>query len=299
MAADDVVFITGASTGLGLALAQLLIKKTEHRLVLTARKSSLPRFAEAGIDASERVMLLPLDVRGMKAREDAVAVVAERWGGVDVLINNAGIAYRSVVEHAHEEDRLEQLDINFRSPMELVRLVLPYMRHQRYGRIITVSSVGGMMAMPTMAIYSASKFAVEAATESLWYEVRPWKIRVSLIEPGFIHSGSFQNTRWTPKSNASITEEEDPYHEHYASMGPFIARMMGLSFATHERVAKKILRTMRRNDPPLRVQATIDAHAFTILRRVLPRWIYHRVLYNSLPRIRKWGPRRPGRKRKP
>ena len=295
MAKDDVVLITGASTGLGLALSRLLLEKTEYRLVLTARETSLPRFKDEGIEESERVMILPLDVRGMRARKVVVAKVAEHWGGVDVLINNAGIAYRSVVEHAHEEDRLEQLDINFRSPMELVRLVLPYMRHQRYGRIITVSSVGGMMAMPTMAIYSASKFAVEAATESLWYEVRPWAIRVSLIEPGFIHSGSFTNTKWTPDSNASIIEDADPYHEHYANMGPFIARMMGLSFATHERVAKKILKTMRRNDPPLRVQATVDAHAFTILRRILPRWIYHRVLYHSLPGVRKWGPYRPGR----
>jgi short-subunit dehydrogenase len=296
MAKDDVVLITGASTGLGLALSHLLLAKTEYRLVLTAREKSLHRFEDAEIVASDRVMIAPLDVRGMQAREDVIAKVAERWGGVDVLINNAGIAYRSVVEHAHEEDRLAQLDINFRSPMELVRLVLPYMRHQRYGRIITVSSVGGMMAMPTMAIYSASKFAVEAATESLWYEVRPWKIRVSLIEPGFIHSGSFRNTRWTPDSSTSFSEDSDPYHEHYARMGPFIARMMGQSFATHERVAAKILKTMRRNDPPLRVLATIDAHAFSILRRILPRWMYHRALYYSLPGVLSWGPLRPGRK---
>ncbi len=95
-------------------------------------------------------------------------------GGVDVLINNAGVAYRSVVEHVSERERLQQMGINFRAPMELTRLVLPYMRSRRAGRIINVSSMGGMMAMPTMAVYSASKFALEGATESLYYEVKPW-----------------------------------------------------------------------------------------------------------------------------
>jgi short-subunit dehydrogenase len=101
------------------------------------------------------------------------------------------------VEHADIDERHAQHEVNYHGPMELVRLVLPTMREKRRGRIINVSSVSGMVAMPTMASYAASKFALEGATEALWYEVRPFKIRVSLVQPGFIRSSSFQNTRLT------------------------------------------------------------------------------------------------------
>jgi NAD(P)-dependent dehydrogenase (short-subunit alcohol dehydrogenase family) len=164
---------------------------------LTARAESLSRFAEAGIVESARVLLRPLDVTADDERRALIDEIENRCGGVDALINNAGVAYRSVVEHVTEQERLEQMGINFRSPMEMARLVLPSMRRKRAGRIINVSSVGGMMAMPTMSVYSASKFALEGATEALYYEVRPWNIRVSLIEPGFIHSTSFQKVHYT------------------------------------------------------------------------------------------------------
>lgn len=283
-----VVLVTGASTGLGLALARALLA-TDYRLILTARSESLVRFHQAGILESPRLWLRPLDVRNDKQRQQVIDEATSCWGGVDILVNNAGVAYRSVVEHINDEERLEQMAINFNAPMELTRLVLPSMRRKRWGRVLNISSVGGMMAMPTMAMYSASKFALEGATEALWYEVRPWNIRVSLIQPGFIHSGSFLNTRRTVDSHRSEISELDPYHNHYYYMEPFIARMMRFAFATPEHVAQKILKTMRRRRPPLRVTATIDAHFFALLRRVLPRGLYHRVLYYALPHVQKWG----------
>jgi short-subunit dehydrogenase len=226
-----------------------------------------------------------------------VAEASDRWGGVDVLINNAGVAYRSVVEHASEEERFDQMNINFQAPMAMIRLVLPGMREKQRGRIINVSSVGGMMAMPTMALYSASKFALEGATESLWYEVRPWNIKVSLVQPGFIHSESFQNTVYTAESRKAARDPSNPYYQHYFQMAGFIARLMGASFATPEKVARKILRTLEQKNPPLRVPATFDASFFALLRRLLPRNIYHRMLLRGLPRVKLWGPepnRSPG-----
>ena len=287
------ILLTGASTGLGLALSKLLLTTTSYRLVLTARESSLPRFAEAGIFPQPHVWLRPLDVTDAEQRNRLILEIDEQWGGVDILINNAGIAYRSVVEHVGEEERRAQMDINFLSPMELVRLVLPGMRAKQNGRIINVSSVGGMMAMPTMAIYSASKFALEGATEALWYEVRPWNVRVSLIEPGFIHSSSFENTRYTRASQASVQHIDEAYHAHYEYMSAFIARLMSWTVTTPERVAQKILATIRHKHPQLRVQATFDAHVFSFLRRVLPCRLYHQILYWSLPHVRRWGPKRP------
>lgn len=283
-----IVLVTGASSGLGLALSQKLLR-TDFRLILTARKSSLARFATAGVTTSERVKICALDVTSSAEREQVVREAEEAWGGVDVLINNAGVAYRTVVEHFNEADDWEQMDVNFRGPMELIRLVLPGMRRKRAGRIINVSSVGGMMAMPTMALYSASKFALEGATESLWYEVRPWNIHVSLVQPGFIRSDSFRNTRYTEASRQAANDPANPYHWHYQLMAALIAQLMEQAGATPEQIADTILRTMKKPSPPLRVPATWDAHIFATLRRFLPRRVYHRFLYGRLPGVKNWG----------
>jgi NAD(P)-dependent dehydrogenase (short-subunit alcohol dehydrogenase family) len=295
---DDVVLITGASTGLGLALARLLLAETDHFLILTARPSSMARFAAEGLAEGERVWLRPLDVVDPAQRRAVVAEAEDRLGGIDVLVNNAGVSFRAVVEHVTDEERLAQMDVNFLGPMAMAGLCLRGMRWRRRGRILNVSSVGGMMAMPTMAVYSASKFALEGATESLWYEVRPWNIRVSLIQPGFINSASFENTRYTAASRRSSDDPTRSYHLHYVNMAGFIARIMRRTRATPEHVARTILRTIRAADPPLRVPATFDAHLFSLLRRLLPRGLYHALLYRMLPSIGTWGPilarRNPG-----
>jgi short-subunit dehydrogenase len=280
--------VTGASTGLGLALARKLIA-LPYRLILTARESSLHRFAHEGIHESERVWIRALDVTNAAQRIHVVQDAGERLGGIDVLLNNAGVAYRSVVEHARDFERQEQFDINFHGPLALARLVLPGMRAKRAGRIINVSSVGGMMAMPTMSLYSASKWALEGATESLWYEVLPWNIRVTLVEPGFIRSDSFQHTRATQGSARAAASPGDPYFVHYSAMSQLIERLMNRSSSSPEHVADVILKTMHRRRPPLRVAGTRDANFFYLLRRFLPRRLYHAVLYRGLPGIKTWG----------
>jgi NADP-dependent 3-hydroxy acid dehydrogenase YdfG len=283
------VLVTGASTGLGLALSHQLLGSTTHRLILTARASSLHRFGEAGIVESERVWLRPLDVTDCGQRRAVVAEADARWGGVDVLINNAGVMYRAVLEHLSDRERFAQMDVNYLGPMDMVRLVLPRMRDKRSGRIINISSVGGMMAMPTMAAYSASKFALEGASESLYYEVKPWNIRVTLVQPGFVHSEAYQNVRFTDASQRSRDDVNEAYHAHYENMGPFIARLMNWSRATPDRVARRIIRVMHKRNPPLRAAGSIDAYLFSALRRISPRILYHWVLYQSLPHIRNWG----------
>lgn len=282
--------LTGASTGLGLALARLLVAQP-YRVVLTARADSRNRFARAGLVESDRLLLRTLDVTVAGEREALMDELNGKWGGVDVLINNAGIAYRTVVEHWDEKAWHDIMEVDVRAALELIRLALPGMRARRVGRILNVSSVGGMMAMPTMSLYSAAKFALEGATEALWYEVRPWGIQVSLIEPGFVRSDSFRATLFTRRSFRGAMDEQDPYHAHYLHMAGFIEQMMERAPSTPERVAHCIVRTLRRQRPPLRVYATPDAHLFALLRRLLPRGIYHAVLYRALPHIRAWGGR--------
>lgn len=286
--AFPVVLVTGASSGLGLALA-LRLARGPWRVVLTARAASLTRFPRAGLPPGERLEILALDVTDATQRRAAVERTLERFGRVDALVNNAGLAYRSVLEHVRDEERLAQMDVNFLGPMELVRLVLPGMRARGSGRIVNVSSVGGMMAMPTMAVYAASKFALEGASEALWYEVRPFGIHVTLVEPGFIHSTSFQNTRFTKDSARSLYAHDDPYHAHYEHMGPFVERLMRWSRSTPDDVARRIERALAMRSPPLRMSGTPDAFLFSMLRRTLPRRLYHAALYRALPQISRWG----------
>lgn len=284
-----VILITGASSGLGLILAKKLMSLPYH-LVLTARDSSLERFKIEGIEENDFLWLRPLDIINEEQRKDLILEINQRLSGVDILVNNAGFTYRAVVEHVSAEERIKQLHTNFIAAMELSRLVLPFMRAKRAGKIINISSVGGMMAMPTMAIYSASKWALEGYSESLWYEVKPWNIKVTLIQPGFINSDSFKLVRHTEQSADSAREEKDPYHNHYHYMSNFVEKLMRLSPSKPENVADKIVKVITHPSPPLRVAGTWDAVIFKLIRVFLPQKIYHRILYHSLPGIRKWGP---------
>lgn len=279
-----VLLLTGASSGLGLAVTRELLGRG-YRLILTARPESMARFDREGIHEGEFTHLRALDVCVPGQRVALLAEITRCWGGVDVLINNAGVAYRTVVEHWDDDAWNDIMETNVRGPCDLIRLALPGMRARRSGRIVNISSVGGMMAMPTMSLYSAAKFALEGATEALWYEVRPWGIHVSLIEPGFIHSDSFRNTRFTARSFQSAMAEEDAYHHQYLHLATFIERMMDWSRATPASVAQCLVNTLSQPRPPLRQYATPDAHLFAWLRRLLPRRWYHAMLYHSLPHV--------------
>lgn len=285
---DDnrVVLLTGAGSGIGYALARKLAA-TSMKVVITAREHTLDKL-RSDFTESDRLIIVPLDVTALDSHAAVLDTITSKFGAIHVLINNAGVSFRSTVEHLSRDEEQQQFAVNYFGPMNLIRLVLPTMRENRHGHIINVSSVGGMMAMPTMSAYSASKFALEGASESLWYEARPWGIYVTLIQPGFINSASFRRVVM-PAAIRNIKPDDNPYHQHYTSMGRFIEKIMQNSFATSESVAGVIMKTIAKNKPPLRVQATLDAWFFTALRRFFPRRLYHPFLYRMLPDIDTWG----------
>ncbi len=283
-----VVLVTGCGSGIGLALAQLLERETDYRLVLTARVSSLPILREQVVE-SERIMIRELDVTDRESRRRLLQEVRARWVRVNILVNNAGIAYRSVLEHMTEADERKQMGTNYLGPVALIRQVLPGMRKVGRGKIINVSSVSGMLAMPTMASYSASKYALEGASEALWYEVRPLGINVTLIQPGFVRSNSFKRVYHTKKSAPQAGPSARLYMDFYATMAPFIERLMNLSPSTPQSVARRILWVIGKENPPLWVPATLDAVFFYYLRRLLPRRLLLPILFALLPGSRRWG----------
>jgi NAD(P)-dependent dehydrogenase (short-subunit alcohol dehydrogenase family) len=281
-----VILVTGCASGIGLALAELLYTKENYRIVVTARESSLS-ILRAKFVETDRFIIRPLEVTSEKERNSLVHEITELWSGVDILINNAGISYRAVVEHMSSAEEHHQLATNYFGPVGLIRAVLPHMRLVGRGKIINVSSVSGMLAMPTMGSYSASKYALEGLSEALWYEVRPLGINVTLIQPGFVRSKSFLKVRYSVKSGAE-NDNEGLYADYYENMTPFIERLMKVSLTSPKDVAYRILRVIQRENPPLWVPATIDAMIFYYLRRLVPRNILLNLLFWSLPNIRKW-----------
>jgi len=260
-----IVLITGTSSGLGRAMAEHLASKG-HEVIGGALEDGL-------------------DVRDDASVERFVA----RAPRIDALVNNAGFGLAGAIEETSIDEAKEQFETNFFGVARMVRAVLPVMRAQGRGRIVNISSGAALASGPFHGYYSASKWALEGASESLWYEVLPWNIRVTLVEPGFIRSDSFQHTRATQGSARAESRPGDPYHVHYSAMTRLIERLMTRSTSSPERVADVILKVMRRRRPPLRVAGTRDAHFFYLLRRFLPRTLYHAILYRGLPGIGSWG----------
>lgn len=281
-----VVLVTGCSSGIGLALAELLYREPHYRVIATARQNSVASLREK-FPETDRFWIRPLDVTNAEQRDSLIAEINLKWQGVNILVNNAGVSYRAVVEHMTSAEEQHQFDTNYFGPVGLIRAVIPHMRRLGRGKIINVSSVSGMLAMPTMGSYSASKFALEGISESLWFEMRPFGINVSLIQPGFVRSKSFLKVKYSTQSGPEHGVE-GLYADYYQHMTPFIERLMGLSFTTPEAVARRILRTIQTRNPSLWIPATLDAKIFYYLRRFVPRRILMELLFACLPRVRRW-----------
>lgn len=288
-APHQVVLVTGCSSGIGYELIHLFDRDGYH-VVATALPSSLEELLEKPIARSPRISIEPLDIADYEATTRLVRKVEQQHGSVDILVNNAGISYRAAVEDMSDEEEQRQIQVNYLGPMHLIRECLPQMRRSRSGRIINISSVGGMMAMPTMASYSASKFALEGASESLWYELKPWNIHVSLVRPGFINSLAFTKVLYSKRKKEGLSSSE--YDRHYENMTRFVETIMTRTPCTSKHVAKRIFALSRQKRPKLRAAGTPDASLFYFIRRVLPRFIYHKLLFKTLPGVSSWGPNR-------
>lgn len=283
------ILITGCSSGIGFELAKKLYFREDLNIVLTARHRSIEELRRLFTD-SDRVMVRELDVTDEDNIYSLINEISGQWGRVDTVINNAAVCFRAVVEHMDADSEMLQLKTNYLGPMNLVRAVLPIMREQRSGQIINVSSVSGMLAMPTMGSYSASKHALEGATEALWYETKPFGIKVNLVQLGFINSSSFKRVVLSNKAEISVALG-GPHSEYYRSMTPMIEKLMSFSLTSADTVARKIIRLIDSPTNQLRHPLTLDAILFSILKKVIPSVIINHFLYFLLPGSMKWGGR--------
>jgi NAD(P)-dependent dehydrogenase (short-subunit alcohol dehydrogenase family) len=206
MAAQDtpVWFITGCSTGFGRELAKLVLARG-WRAVVTARDPVSLRDLVDG--AGERALPLKLDVDDAAQSGAAVKAALERFGRIDVLVNNAGYGYQAAIEEGVEAEIRAQFDTNVFGLFALTRAVLPAMRAQRKGHVINITSVAGLVGFPGSGYYAASKHAVEGWSDSLAVETAPLGIKVTCVEPGpFRTDWAGRSLRQTPVAIADYAE---------------------------------------------------------------------------------------------
>jgi NAD(P)-dependent dehydrogenase (short-subunit alcohol dehydrogenase family) len=235
--------VTGCSTGFGREIARGAVE-SGHEVVVTARRAdAVQDFAD---EFGDRVLALALDVTDVEQIGAVVAAAEEAFGGIDVLVNNAGHGYLSAVEEGEDAEIRKLFDVNYFGAVDMIKAVLPAMRARGSGHIINISSMTGLVANPPNAYYSSTKFALEAVTEALATEVRPLGIKVTAIEPGAFRTD--WATRSMKESDAPIADYTD-----VAARKDLIKQ-----FAEHlpgdpKKVAEAVLMVTKLDEPPLRL----------------------------------------------
>jgi len=232
-------FITGCSTGFGHELAKQALAHG-YRTVVTARDPA----TLAGFAAEENSLVLELDVTKPEQIAAAIAAAQAQFGGIDVLVNNAGIGYFAAVEESDEAEVRKMFEINVFGLSRMIHAVLPGMRERRKGFIVNFSSIGGLRSFPAVGYYNATKFAVEGLSEALWQEVEPLGIKVMLVEPsGF-------RTDWAGRS---ANEVERPIADYVATAGAWRAQVRAVSgkqAGDPVRAAQAIVKAVASESPP-------------------------------------------------
>ncbi|MFP7288217.1 SDR family oxidoreductase [Shouchella clausii] len=180
------ILITGASSGIGKAAAKHFAHKGWN-VVATMRSPE----RETELKLLENVLVTKLDVEQQETIEQAIQIGIERFGQIDLLLNNAGYGVMGIFEAASEEQIQKQFDVNVFGLMRVIKTILPHFRANKNGLIINLSSFGGKLTFPTLSLYHATKFAIEGFTECLSFELAPLNIRLKLIEPGVVKTDFF------------------------------------------------------------------------------------------------------------
>ncbi|MET0390170.1 MAG: SDR family oxidoreductase [Polyangiales bacterium] len=253
------VLITGASSGFGRAAAQQFLS-AGWNVAPTMRTPRLP----AEWEGHPRVFVTELDVQNRASIEQAIAHTRERFGGLDVLINNAGYGLFGVFESLSQEKIREQFDVNLFGVMDVTRAVLPIFRAQRSGVIVNISSGAGVFTLPMLSAYSASKFALEGFSEALAYELASQNVHVKLIEPGGVTETQF-DARSTREAAGSVPLPD--YEAFTADAERLFARLRSAPLSRTEDVAKVIFDAATDGTDRLRYVATQDIAQRVAARR--------------------------------
>jgi len=262
----NVVMVTGASSGIGKSIAQILMENG-YRVYGTSRrpKEDIDTIISGNSKSSEGLIkMLQVDVRSEDSIKKAIDYIIKEEGKIDILINSAGFGIAGSVEDTSCEEAYEQFDTNFFGVLRMCHNIIPIMRINGKGIIINISSVAGLISIPFQSIYSASKFALEALSEALRIELKPFGINVVSIEPGDLKTGftasrkivsganenSLYKERFTKSLNTMIKDES-------TGPSPYI-------------VAKVVLKVLKKKNPPVRIVVGYKYKMLVFLKRFVP-----------------------------
>lgn len=252
----DVCFVTGGSSGIGLAVMRELVSRG-FRVYGTSRK--VPRGA---VTRKESLDYVYLDLSDEASISEALELVLSREGHIDLLVNNAGFGVSGAAEDMPFADAEKQMDVNFFGPLRVMRAVLPHMRGDRGGRIITIGSLAAEFPVPFQSIYSASKAALRALTAAMRAETAPFQIELSVVEPGDTRTG-FTDARVKPDASSSVYGRT--FIKSISKMEKDERRG-----ASPEKVARTVAGLAVRRKMPPRKAVGFQSAALCFLDRLLP-----------------------------
>jgi len=245
-------FVTGASRGMGIDIVKAALS-AGHAVVATGRST---KAVARAVGEADQLLVAKLDVTRPDDAKSAVAEAVERFGGIDVLVNNAGNFYAGFFEELPAEDFRAQVETNLFGPLNVTRAVLPIMRARRQGLIITMSSLAGISGQPFVSAYSATKFGLEGWMEALTPEVAPFGIRTMLVEPGY-----FRTALLTEESTKYPEPSIDDYADKTRATVTAWKGMNGKQPGDPAKLAKALIHLASNAQPPLRWAAGADAIA--------------------------------------
>jgi short-subunit dehydrogenase len=256
----QVILIVGASKGIGLEIARTLHK---HGSVVYGT-SRAPQTSH-----SHDIRLLPLDVADEASITAAVRQIMNEQGRIDVLINNAGYDLHGAAEDTTFSELFDQINTNFFGTVRVIQAVLPMMRQQNRGKIINISSIGGLMALPFNSAYAASKFAIEGYSEALRYELLPFNILVSLVEPGQVRTDTLASSNVTTQRSTTYDAREIVRHSveagQKASLKP-------------TQVALTVSKIVQAARPRLRYKVRTQIRMVISMKRLFPEPVFERFI---------------------
>jgi NAD(P)-dependent dehydrogenase (short-subunit alcohol dehydrogenase family) len=270
-------FITGAGRGLGTDIAKAALA-AGHAVVATGRN---PDRVTRAVGEHEDLLAVKLDVTNPADAGAAIRAAVDRFGRIDVLVNNAGNFYAGFFEEITPADFRAQIETTMFGPMNVTRAALPVLRAQRSGLVVTISSTAGLVGGEFLSAYAASKFGVEGWAESLAPEVAPFGIRSMIVEPGF-----FRTELLTPESTSYAESTIEDYAERTEQTVKAWQSMDGRQGGDPAKLAKALIRLAELDEPPLRFAAGADAVGVFEVRAkaLLEQATAHRELSSNLAR---------------
>jgi NAD(P)-dependent dehydrogenase (short-subunit alcohol dehydrogenase family) len=252
MAERRVWMITGASRGMGVAFSKAALAAGDA-VVATGRR---PDEITTVLGESDSLLAVKLDVTSVEDAHEAAAAAVERFGRIDVLVNNAGASFKGYFEEMSPEQVEQQLATNLLGPMNVTRAVLPVMRRQRSGHLIAISSGAGLMGFEYSSVYAASKSGLEGWMNALDQEVAPFGIRTTIVNPGF-----FRTTLASPESLVWPALTIDDYAERSAEQRAWWSAQDGQQAGDPDKLAQALLSILDEDPPPRRFIAGADVVA--------------------------------------